>query len=45
MAYEIYAGGILIVILIEILKDYYFFHLAVPSNNEPFRVTAPTSSG
>ena len=45
MAYEISAGGIFIIILIEILKDYYFFHLAVPSHKEPFRVAAPTSSG
>ena len=44
MAFESYAGGILIVILIEILNDYYFY-LAVASNNEPFRVTPPTSSG
>ena len=44
LAYENYAGGILIVNLIEILNDYYFFHLAVASNNEPFRVTPPTSS-
>ena len=45
LAYESYAGGILIVILIEVLNDYYFFYLAVASNNEPFRVTPPTSSG
>ena len=44
MAYESYAGGIL-VILIEILNDYYYFYLAVASNNEPFRVAPPTSSG
>ena len=44
LAYESYAGGILIVILIKILNDYYFFYLAVASNNEPFRVTPPTSS-
>ena len=44
LAYESYAGGIL-VILIEILNDYYYFYLAVASNNEPFRVTPPTSSG
>ena len=45
LAYESYAGGILIVILIEILNDYYFFYLAVANNNEPFRVTPATSSG
>ena len=45
LAYERYAGRILIVILIEILNDYYFFYLAVASNNEPFRVITPTSSG
>ena len=44
LAYESYAGGILIVILIEILNDF-FFYLAVDSYNEPFRVTPPTSSG
>ena len=43
LAYESYAGGIL-VILIEILNDYYYFYLAVASNSEPFRVTPPTSS-
>ena len=45
LAYESYAGGILIVILIEIVNDYYFFYLVVASNNEPFRVIPPTSSG
>ena len=45
MAYESYAGGILIVILIEIFNDYYYFYLAVASKNVPFRVTPPTSSG
>ena len=45
LTYESDAGGILIVILIEILNDFYFFYLAVASNNEPFRVTPPTSSG
>ena len=47
LAYESYAGGILIVVLIEILNDYYFFYIyiAVASNNEPFRVIPPTSSG
>ena len=44
LAYESYASRILIVILIEILNDY-FFYLAVASNNEPFRVTPSTSSG
>ena len=39
-----YAGGILIVILIEILIDY-LFYLALIGNNEPFRVTPFTSSG
>ena len=42
MAYENYAGGIL-VICIEILSDYCFVVLA--ANNEPFRVTPPSSSG
>ena len=45
LAYESYAGGILIVILIEIFNDYYYFYLAVASKNVPFRVTPPTSSG
>ena len=44
LTYESYASRILIVILIEILNDY-FFYLAVASKNEPFRVTPPTSSG
>ena len=39
LAYENYADGILIVILIEILNDYYLFYLVVAGNNEPFRVT------
>ena len=34
LAYKSYARGILIVILIEIHNDYYFY-LAVASNNEP----------
>ena len=45
LEYESYAGGILVVILIEILNDYYFFYLTVAGNNEPYRVTPPTSSG
>ena len=45
LGYESYTGGILIVLLIEILNDYYFFYLAVASNNEPFGVTPPISSG
>ena len=44
MAYDSFADGIRIVIVIEILNDYFFFDLAVASNNEPFRVTPATSS-
>ena len=44
LVYGSYAGGIL-VILTEIINDYYFFYLAVAGNNEPFRVTPSTSSG
>ena len=44
LAYQNYPRGILIVILIEILNDYYFY-LAVACNNEPFSVMPPTSSG
>ena len=43
LAYESDKGGML-VILIEILNDYYFYR-TVASNNEPFWVTPPTSSG
>ena len=39
-----YADEILIVILIEILNDY-FFYLALAGNNKPFSVTPSTSSG
>ena len=45
LAYESYAGGILIVILSEVLNDYYLFYLVLAGNNEPFRVTPSTSSG
>ena len=38
LTYESYAGGIVIVILIEILNDY-LFYLALAGNNKPFRVT------
>ena len=44
LAYESYAGGILIVILSEVLNDY-LFYLVLAGNNEPFRVTPSTSSG
>ena len=43
LAYESYADGILIVILIEILNDY-LFYLVLAGNNEPFRVRPSTSS-
>ena len=45
LAYESYAGGILVVILIEIFNDYYLFYFLLAGNNEPFRVTPSTSSG
>ena len=45
LAYESYAGGILIFILIEILSDYHLFYLVLAGNNRPFRVTPSTSSG
>ena len=35
LAYDSFVGGIRIVIVIEILNDYFFFDLAVASNNEP----------
>ena len=44
LAYESYAGGILIFNVIEIRNDY-LFYLALAGNNEPFRVTPSTSSG
>ena len=44
LAYEIYAGRILIVILIEILNDYYLFYHVLAGNNESFRVTPSTSN-
>ena len=44
LAYESYAGGILIVILIEIRNGYYLFYLVLAGNNERFRVTPSTSS-
>ena len=43
LAYKSYAGGILIVILIEVLNDYYLFDLVLAGNNEPLRVTPSTS--
>ena len=42
LAYESYAGGILIVFLIEILNDYCLFYLVLAGNNDPFRVTPST---
>ena len=45
MAYENYAGGILIAILIEIFNDYYLFYFLLVGNNEPYRMTPSTSSG
>ena len=42
LAYESYAGGILIVILIEVLNDYYLLYLALAGSNKPFRVTPST---
>ena len=44
LAYESYAGGILIVILIEVLNDYYLLYLALAGSNKPFRVTPSTSN-
>ena len=44
LAHESYVGGILVVILIEILKDY-FCYFVLAGNNEPFSVTFSTSSG
>ena len=44
LAYESYAGGVLIVILIEMPNDYYLFHLVLAENNESFRVTLSTSN-
>ena len=41
LAYESYAGGILIVILIELLNDYY---LELADSNKLFRVTPSTSN-
>ena len=34
LAYEGYAGGILIVIFIEILNDYYLLYRVLDDNNE-----------
>ena len=45
LAYEGYAGRILIVILIEIRNDYYLFFVVLAGNKEPFRVTPSISSG
>ena len=39
------AAGILIVILTEILNDYYLFYLVLDGKNGPFRVKPCTSSG
>ena len=44
LAYESYAGGILIVILIEVLNDYYLLYLVLASSNRHFRVTPFTSN-
>ena len=44
LAYESYADGILIVIFIEILDDYYLLHLVLGGNNEHFRLTPSTSN-
>ena len=44
LAHESCAGGILIVIFIEILDDYYLFYLALGGNNQHFRLTPSTSS-
>ena len=44
LAYESYAGGILIVILIEVLNDYYLLYLVLAGSNKPFRVTPSTSN-
>ena len=41
LAYESYARGVLIVILIEILNDYYLFYLVLAGNNEPLRWHPP----
>ena len=45
LAYENYADGILIVIIIETLNDCYLLYLVLDGNNEPFWVTHSTSSG
>ena len=42
LAYESYAGEILIVILIEVFNDYYLLYLALTGSNKPFRVTPST---
>ena len=44
LAYENYAGRILIVILIEILIDYHLFYYVLAGNNESFSVTPSTSN-
>ena len=44
LEYESYAGGILIVIFIEVLNDYYLLYLALTGSNKPFRVTSSTSN-
>ena len=35
LAYESYAGGIVIVILIEVLNDYYYLYLVLAGSNKP----------
>ena len=42
LEYEIYAGGILINIFIEVLNDYYLLYLALTGSNKPFRVAPST---
>ena len=44
LAYESYVGGILIVILIEVLNDYYLLYLVLVGSNKPFRVTPSASN-
>ena len=44
LAYESYADRILIVILIEVLNDYYLRYLVLSGSNKSFRVTPFTSN-
>ena len=44
LAYESYVGGTLIVILIEVLNDYYLLYPVLAGSNKPFRVTSFTSN-